>query len=49
MSKPLCIAIIDADLAIHVLSDTHAVESAERSHSLRIGLLESGWHSCNQT
>jgi len=44
MSEPLRIVVITADLVITDMGDTHAVEQAERSRSLRIGLLESGFN-----
>ncbi len=44
MSEPLRIVVISADLGLNDPQDTHAVEQAERSRSLRIGLLQSGFN-----
>jgi response regulator NasT len=44
MNEALRIVVISADLAIHDPEDTHALDQAERSRSLRIGLLESGFN-----
>ena len=44
MSEPLRIVVITSDLVVHDLEDTHALEQAERSRSLRIGLLENGFN-----
>lgn len=44
MSDALRIVVITADLDIADPGDTHARDQAERSRSLRIGLLESGFN-----
>lgn len=44
MNEALRIVVISADQAIHDPQDTHALDQAERSRSLRIGLLESGFN-----
>jgi response regulator NasT len=44
MSEPLRIVVITADLAIDDPLDTHAMEQADRSRSLRIGLLQNGFN-----
>lgn len=44
MTEPLRIVVITADLVVDDLQDTHALEQAERSRSLRIGLLENGFN-----
>jgi response regulator NasT len=44
MSEALRIVVIAADLEITDPEDNHAQEQAERSRSLRIGLLESGFN-----
>ncbi|WP_138514835.1 ANTAR domain-containing response regulator [Rhodoferax bucti] len=44
MTTPLRIVVISSDLVVHDLEDTHALEQAERSRSLRIGLLENGFN-----
>jgi two-component system, response regulator / RNA-binding antiterminator len=44
MSKPLRIVVINSDLLVNDPLDTHALQQAERSRSLRIGLLESGFN-----
>jgi len=44
MNEALRIVVISADLAIEDPEDTHALDQAERSRSLRIGLLESGFN-----
>lgn len=44
MTEALRIVVITADLAIQDLADTHALDQAERSRSLRIGLLENGFN-----
>jgi response regulator NasT len=44
MSEPLRIVVITADLVVDDQQDTHALEQAERSRSLRIGLLENGFN-----
>jgi len=44
MSEPLRIVVITADLVVNDQQDTHALEQAERSRSLRIGLLENGFN-----
>jgi two-component system, response regulator / RNA-binding antiterminator len=43
-SEALRIVVVAPDLAIADPSDEHAVEQAERSRSLRIGLLENGFN-----
>ncbi|APW43542.1 ANTAR domain-containing response regulator [Rhodoferax saidenbachensis] len=44
MSDALRIVVITADLDVADPADSHALEQAERSRSLRIGLLESGFN-----
>ncbi|MDH4449240.1 MAG: ANTAR domain-containing protein [Rhodoferax sp.] len=44
MSVPLRIVVITSDLVVEDPEDTHALEQAERSRSLRIGLLENGFN-----
>lgn len=44
MSEPLRIVVISADLGLNDPLDTHAIEQAERSRSLRIGLLQNGFN-----
>lgn len=44
MSEPLRIVVITSDLVVHDPEDTHALDQAERSRSLRIGLLENGFN-----
>ncbi|MEY4345001.1 MAG: hypothetical protein RL032_833 [Pseudomonadota bacterium] len=44
MTDALRIVVISPDLAITDTSDTHAIDQAERSRSLRIGLLESDFN-----
>jgi two-component system, response regulator / RNA-binding antiterminator len=44
MTEALRIVVISADLAVNDPQDEHALEQAERSRSLRIGLLESGFN-----
>jgi response regulator NasT len=44
MTDALRIVVISPDLDITDPTDTHAVQQAERSRSLRIGLLESGFN-----
>ncbi len=44
MSEPLRIVVISADLVVADPQDTHATRQAERSRSLRIGLLENGFN-----
>jgi response regulator NasT len=44
MNEALRIVVISADLAVNDPQDEHAREQAERSRSLRIGLLESGFN-----
>jgi response regulator NasT len=44
MSEPLRIVVITSDLVVDDPEDTHALDQAERSRSLRIGLLESGFN-----
>jgi response regulator NasT len=44
MLEALRIVVVAPDLDIADQSDTHALEQAERSRSLRIGLLESGFN-----
>lgn len=44
MSQPLRIVVVAADLDITDLDDAFAIRQAERSRSLRIGLLENGFN-----
>lgn len=44
MNEPLRIVVVAPDLAVSDTQDKHAVVQAERSRSLRIGLLESGFN-----
>ncbi len=44
MTEALRIVVIAPDLAIADQSDDYAVNQAERSRSLRIGLLENGFN-----
>jgi len=44
MSEALRIVVISPDLDVSDPQDTHALDQAERSRSLRIGLLESGFN-----
>jgi response regulator NasT len=44
MTEPLRIVVICSDLIAEDPADTHALDQAERSRSLRIGLLENGFH-----
>lgn len=44
MSEALRIVVIAPDLEVADPTDTHALEQAERSRSLRIGLLEGGFN-----
>ncbi|MBX9816405.1 MAG: ANTAR domain-containing protein [Burkholderiaceae bacterium] len=44
MTEPLRIVVINADLQVSDPQDTHALHQAERSRSLRIGLLENGFN-----
>jgi response regulator NasT len=44
MSEALRIVVISPDLDVTDPADTHALDQAERSRSLRIGLLESGFN-----
>jgi len=44
MHEPLRIVVVAPDLSISDPEDDHALEQAERSRSLRIGLLESGFN-----
>lgn len=44
MSEALRIVVIAADLEVADSEDSHALNQAERSRSLRIGLLESGFN-----
>jgi response regulator NasT len=44
MSQPLRIVVVAADLDITDPDDEHAIRQAERSRSLRIGLLENGFN-----
>ena len=44
MTEPLRIVVINSDLQVDDPQDTHAVDQAERSRSLRIGLLENGFN-----
>lgn len=43
-SEPLRILVVAPDLAVADPSDSHALEQAARSRSLRIGLLENGFN-----
>ena len=44
MTEPLRIVVVAPDLDVSDATDEHAVEQAERSRSLRIGLLENGFN-----
>lgn len=44
MNEALRIVVVAPDLAITDPEDTHAIDQVERSRSLRIGLLESGFN-----
>lgn len=44
MNEPLRIVVVAPDLAVSDASDEYAVVQAERSRSLRIGLLENGFN-----
>lgn len=44
MTEPLRIVVITSDLVVYDLEDTHALDQAERSRNLRIGLLENGFN-----
>jgi response regulator NasT len=44
MTEALRIVVVAPDLAVSDPTDEHAVEQAERSRSLRIGLLENGFN-----
>ena len=44
MTDALRIVVITPDLAVADPTDTHAIDQAERSRSLRIGLLESDFN-----
>ncbi len=44
MSEPLRIVVITSDLVVTDPEDTHALDQADRSRSLRIGLLENGFN-----
>jgi response regulator NasT len=44
MSEPLRIVVINSDLLVADPQDAHAFSQAERSRSLRIGLLENGFN-----
>jgi response regulator NasT len=44
MAEPLRIVVISPDLAVADTGDAYAVRQAERSRSLRIGLLENGFN-----
>ena len=44
MNEALRIVVVAPDLAIEDQSDDHAISQAERSRSLRIGLLENGFN-----
>ena len=44
MSDALRIVVISPDLDVTDPQDSHALDQAERSRSLRIGLLESGFN-----
>lgn len=44
MTEPLRIVVITSDLFVNDLEDTHALDQAERSRNLRIGLLENGFN-----
>ncbi|MDB5940674.1 MAG: Fis family transcriptional regulator [Ramlibacter sp.] len=44
MSEPLRIVVVAPDLAVSDPDDDHALDQADRSRSLRIGLLENGFN-----
>ena len=44
MKEALRIVVVAPDLAVEDASDAHAISQAERSRSLRIGLLENGFN-----
>jgi response regulator NasT len=44
MTEPLRILVVAPDLAVSDAEDDHAISQAERSRSLRIGLLENGFN-----
>lgn len=44
MTEPLRIVVVAPDLAVSDPTDEHALQQAERSRSLRIGLLENGYN-----
>jgi response regulator NasT len=44
MSEPLRIMVVAPDLAVSDPDDDHALDQADRSRSLRIGLLENGFN-----
>ncbi len=44
MTEPLRILVVAPELAVSDPTDNHALEQAQRSRSLRIGLLESGFN-----
>lgn len=44
MTTPLRIVVISSDLVVEDPEDTHALDQADRSRSLRIGLLENGFN-----
>ncbi len=44
MTTPLRIVVISSDLVVEDPEDAHALDQAERSRSLRIGLLENGFN-----
>jgi len=44
MNEALRIVVVVPDLAVEDQNDDHAISQAERSRSLRIGLLESGFN-----
>ncbi len=44
MAEPLRIVVINSDLQVNDPQDMHALDQAERSRSLRIGLLENGFN-----
>jgi response regulator NasT len=44
MTEPLRIVVVAPDLAVSDTTDEHALQQAERSRSLRIGLLENGFN-----
>ena len=44
MTEPLRIVVVAPDLVVSDPADEHAIEQAERSRSLRIGLLQNGFN-----